>query len=509
MRTALFAVVACGLLGAVGPGARAAEPVSELLGWVPERTNLVLFVDVDGVRNSAAARTGKWGEAHNPATALDALPPGVSRLVVASHFDPGAGTSWEVTVAGLNKPVPDAALFKALGGTPDKIGGKTVALTRKHGYVANLAPSVAGSYQPPNRQEVGRWLREVTGKPAPGLSPYLVKAGAGIGPNAQVVLALDTTEMFDPALVKAGLVKSAALKGKAANAAAVADLFGGMIGVTLSVHVSNKITGEIRLDFDRAPTALGAAAKPLLLEVLERLGLRADEMDDWTLTVKQNAVGLGGTLTQEGARHLLSPVLRPSAGALDQSATAPPDQDPKAAASLRYYQGVKSKMNAVWKSPAPSYAKLTSLFVGAARHIDELPILNVDDELLDWGTAISTTFRTMAIVAQATGGTINLAEANKAMLSVTTPNYYTGFGGGFAAGYYGNYGYGYQYAVPSGSTSTTTIDNYGQVGNFQDMTSQKEALYRRNTWKTIDTATTEIRRKMTKKYGIEFEDPMK
>src|ERR1700722_1643112 len=133
MRTALFAVVALGLLGASVPRARAAEPVSELLGWVPERTNLVLFVDVDGVRNSAVAKKGKWGEVNHAATALDALPPGVSRLVVASHFDPGAGTSWEVTVAGLNKTVPDAALFKALGGTPDKIGGKTVALTRKHG----------------------------------------------------------------------------------------------------------------------------------------------------------------------------------------------------------------------------------------------------------------------------------------------------------------------------------------------------------------------------------------
>ena len=509
MRTALFAVVVFGILGASVPRARAAEPVSGLLGWVPERTNLVLFVDVDGVRNSAAAKKGKWGEANNPATALDALPPGVSRLVVASHFDPGAGTSWEVTVAGLNKTVSDDALFKALSGTPDKIGGRTVALTRKHGYVANLAPGVAGSYQPPNRQEASRWLRGVTGKPAPGLSPYLVKAGAGIGPDTQIVLALDTAEMFDPAVIKGGLAKSAALKGKAANAGAVADLFGGMVGVSLSMHVNERITSEIRLDFDRAPTALGDAAKPLLLEVLEQMGLRADEMDDWAVAVKQNSVSLRGTLTQEGARHLLSPVLRPSAGALDQSASSPPDQDPKAVASLRYFQGVRSKMNAVWNSSAPSYGKLTSLFVGAARHIDELPILNVDDELLNWGNAVSTTFRTMAIAAQTAGGTISLAEANKAMLSVTTPNYYTGFGGGFAAGYYGSYGYGYQYAVPSGSTSTATIDNYGQVANFQNMTSQKEALYRRETWQKIDTTTSEIRRKMTKKYDIEFTEPPK
>jgi hypothetical protein len=36
------------------------------------------------------------------------------------------------------------------------------------------------------------------------------------------------------------------------------------------------------------------------------------------------------------------------------------------------------------------------------------------------------------------------------------------------------------------------------------VTSQNEALYRRTTWQAIDAATLDLRRKMVKKYNVEF-----
>ena len=42
-------------------------------------------------------------------------------------------------------------------------------------------------------------------------------------------------------------------------------------------------------------------------------------------------------------------------------------------------------------------------------------MLNVDDELLNWGASVATTFRAMAILAQKAYGMMNLAEANRAM----------------------------------------------------------------------------------------------
>jgi hypothetical protein len=501
----ILCLVASGLLSAgLARDARGAdERVTDLLGWVPSQTNLVLFVDVDAIRNSAIAKKEKWGSGNDAVSGLDTLPPGIARLLIASQFDPGEGVSWEVTVAGLRRPITDADLLKGTGGTLDNVGGKNVVLTPRKKFAANLSKGVVGAYQPANRQDAGRWLRAANGKTPSRLSPLLAQAGAGVTAKTPVVLVLDTSDMFAPSLVKASLSKSAALKGKADKAAALADLFGRMHCITLSISVTNALEGEIRLDFGADADEFKDLAKPILLEILTKMGLHSKEMDGWATDVRKGTVTFGGPLSKEGASGLLAPLLRPSIGSLDQTAH-PMAEQTKAQATLKYYQNAQKKLREIRKSTPSDFAKLASVLNSAARHIDELPILNVDDEMLDWGASVATSMRTMAIVAQKTGGMISLAEANKAMVQVSSPNYYTGSVGGYRGGYYGGYGWGYNYAVPSGTTSTTTVSNYGQVENLQSMTSAQEADYRRNTWKSIDAATNELRRKMVKKYNVEF-----
>jgi hypothetical protein len=501
----IFSVVASGLLLALSAApSRAQERVSDLLVWVPDKSNLILFVDVDAMRNSALAKKEKWGSGNHVVSGLDTLPPGITKLVVASHFDPGAGMSWEVIVAGTRKPITDADLLKGTGGTLDNLAGKNVVLTSHRKFAVNLDKGVVGAYQPANRQDAGRWLREVDGKISPRFSPYLSVVGAGVVATTPVVLALDTRDMFAPELVKVALAKSQTLKGKPEKIAAIADLIGKMRYLSFSIHLSDVMTGELMLDFGAACSELKDVAKPLLLEILDRLGMHNKEMDGWTVNMRNTTVTFTGPLSKDGAQDIISPMLQPSLGSLDQTEPAPMAQS-KAQASLKFYQATKKKIDEVWKSSSSSYSKLTTTFNNAARHIDELPMLNVDDELLDWGHSVATTFRTMGICAQKAGGMISLAEANKQLVVASTPNYYTGAVGGYAGGYYGGYGWGYQYAVPSGSTSTATASNYGQVQNMQNMTSQNEAIYRRETWKNIDNVTNDIRRKMTKKYNIEFE----
>ncbi|MCI0700220.1 MAG: hypothetical protein L0241_03955 [Planctomycetia bacterium] len=504
MRVTLCGLAAVVMLAASTAHAQAAEKVSDLLVWVPGQSNLALFVDVDAIRKSDIAKKQKWGTGKDPTSGLDSLPPGITRLVIAAQFDPGSGVSWEVLVAELRKPITDADLLKGTGGTLDNVGGKNAILTKKKQFVANLGPGVVGAYQPANRQGAGRWLRGADGKVSPQLSSYLKQAGATVVGNTPVLLALDTTDMFDPALVKAALAKTSTLKGKDAVIGPIADLFGQMHGLTLSIHVTDKLTGDIQLDFGAAADPLKDVAKPLLLELLDRLGMHCEEMNKWTAAIRGKSITFGGPLTQDGARDILSPFLRPFLGEVDQTEPGPATEQTKAQVSLKYYQAVHKKMSEVRKTSNPTFAKLASMFNAAARHIDDLPILNVDDELLDWGQSIATTFRSMAIVAQTAGGMMTLADANKAMVQVSSPNYYTGSVGGYGNGYYGGYGWGYNYAVPSGTTSTTTISNYGQVSNLQFMTKEKEADYRRNTWKAMDTATADVRRKMVKKYNIEF-----
>jgi hypothetical protein len=229
-------------------------------------------------------------------------------------------------------------------------------------------------------------------------------------------------------------------------------------------------------------------------------------MDGWALAVNGNAVTLAGPLTPDAADQLVAPLLGPGVGTSDpsESDAAAVGSDAKAKASLKYFKAVEKLSNETRNSKNSSFEQLAFRFNNAARRVDDLPILHVDEELLDWGGATATTFRTMALVAQSTGGTISLAECNKSMSMVTTPNYYYGSASAGGIGYWGAYGGGYNYALPSGTTSTAVTSNYGQINNMTAMTNQKEMQYRLKTWDTIKTATTTVRRQMVKKYGIEF-----
>jgi hypothetical protein len=385
MRAALRAILALAAGSLLAGTSRAQERVTDLLGWVPGRTNLVLFVDGDAVAKSAIAKKEKWGAGDEPVSGLDTLPPAVSRLVVASQFNPGSGVNGEVFVARLKKPMTDADLLKSTGGTLDKIAGKNVILTPNNRFVVNLAPGIAGAYQPANRQDAGRWLREATGKEALNLSLFLALAGSGVGANTPVVLVLDTSDMFSPALVKAKLATTATFKDKAAKIGPVADLFGQLQYVTLSISVTDKLVAELRLEFDAPVAPLDGVAEPLMLEVLKRLGFHSAEMDKWTATVRSKTVTFSGPLTKESANDILAPLLLPSLGALDQS--SPPAEitaeQAKVHASRKYFQAITKKMSDVKKTNPPTFEKLTSIFNTAAAYIEELPLLNVDEELLD------------------------------------------------------------------------------------------------------------------------------
>lgn len=496
------------LLAAAAP-APAAGPVDDLLGWVPPRANVALMVDVEALYRTDVATANRWGQPDVPTTGLDSLPANAARLVVASQFGPGAGPSWQVSVMAQKKAVSEADFVLRSDGTKETLAGRTVFLTPRHGYVAALAPRVVGGYQPANRPEAGRWLREATGKVPAGLSPYLREASERVGVLDQIVLAVDTADMFEFGQVKARLGKAESLKAtKAAGVdiGGLSALFTGLKGVTLKIRASDKLAGEIRLDFAKPAAPLAAVGKPLLLEALDRMGLPADEMAGWQFAVRGEAVTFSGPLSPDAADQLLAPLLGPGTAAADpaDAAAAATGPDAKAKASLKYFKAVEKISNDTRSARSENYTHLAYRFNNAAKRIDDLPMLNVDDELLDYGGAMATTFRSMGIVAQSTSGAINTAEANRAMSMVTTPNYYYGsvYAGG--VGYWGAYGGGYGFAVPTGATSTNVVSNYGQVNNLNAMTKGKEADYRLKTWDTIKTATTDVRRKMVKKYGIEF-----
>ena len=114
-----------------------------------------------------------------------------------------------------------------------------------------------------------------------------------------------------------------------------------------------------------------------------------------------------------------------------------------------------------------------------AKQIEELPILNVDKDLLDWGTMVSRTLREMA-------SGVNYYSQNK---SYTLASNSAGDYGGYNA-YYGNV-----YGGGSKRMDQALIKRQSDAMMSVDLGKR---------WQAIANSVAEIRRKMVEKYQVDF-----
>jgi hypothetical protein len=113
-----------------------------------------------------------------------------------------------------------------------------------------------------------------------------------------------------------------------------------------------------------------------------------------------------------------------------------------------------------------------------AQKIDRLPVLDVDPEVLDWGGKTAQTMRVMTSIQRQS--TLNAGVQKSALRTGVTGDSY----------------YGYSYSSAAG----TALDA-SQI----DRTQQAKGSYTVvEGWRRIDDATSEIKKKMTQRYRIEF-----
>jgi len=122
-----------------------------------------------------------------------------------------------------------------------------------------------------------------------------------------------------------------------------------------------------------------------------------------------------------------------------------------------------------------------------------MPILNVDDELLEYGSLLAETLRTMAL-SKRQGGiqsgtqTAGMGEGNR---GGSYSNYNNGYGGGF--GYAGG-----------GDRLASAKDSAARRSSIKANAMAGSKQMRVEGFKLIDDHSAAIRRQMTKKYGVEF-----
>jgi hypothetical protein len=506
MRRPHYRLAAALAVALVATAAAPAAPLDEMLKDLPDSCNAVFLVNFRAIINSPLGVSRGWGQRNqqNFAAGMTSLPPITDRALVGMHIDPSTlHHTWKIKMLQLTQDVPMEQIASHEQATLEKVSGFPVVLSRGE-YFVGLSPRRIAEAHPADRQKLSRWLAFCKSNTKPVLSQYLQDAVGGAGLGAQAMIAVDLQDVFDIDGIRRRIKGATWLEGKKVNTEAVILALSNIVGLKVNIRVEKEIEGEIRLDFSESADALAPIAKEFILGVMQNMGAALDDIQSWKPSIQVNAILLRGTLTERGAKLLLSPVdnqltgtAYTGTGPAKPAAPGTPGADPKAMASLMYYRSLTTLLDELRNERnTKSISQRGYWYQQYAAKIDSLPLLNVDPDLLKFGAALSQTLRKMANVGQIVKRQNETIQANQLDYVPTVQP--TNWGGGGGYGPYGGYGWGYT-TYQQGYTS-----NYGQIRDMCTSNANNEKAFREATWSNIDNGLAELRRKMTEKHMVQF-----
>lgn len=504
-RSQLLSLTILALLTCSAP---ASAQFQQLANHVPPAANALVMFDAKKVYASPIAVQSQWQSAHTKAfvDGLVTLPPDTDRFLLASQLDyEFMHPLWNVAMLELSQPrsLPDVA--RKLGGQLDSVGDLPGVVLPSDVYVIRFAEDIFGAMAPSNRQSVGRWTREVKSRQQPQLSSYLSEAVGYVDKvGTPVIIAFDLQDVFHPADIEQHLRESTALKGKNADVASLAATLADIRGLMLGVTFGKQVFGKIKIDFQSDVSSLEGIAKPLILEVLANRGAMIEDFETWTSEAKGNQLTLGGTLSDSGMRRLFSLVDAPLSFV---EATASDEQQEAASAaeaSKQYFQSIVSLLDDLYdKKGTASHLNVYGVwFERYAVKVSDLPILNVDPELLDYGAFVEGQLRNASLAVKGKGMRTRVRTVN-----ANANQYNYGDGTGYRYGRYGAYGpYGYSgHTVNPGTALNADLrQQQSAATQIQTQETANMAASSMTIMEQIKTATSTVRRSMTQKYQTEF-----
>jgi hypothetical protein len=416
---------------------------------------------------------------------------------------------WEVALANVSKEVSIPQFAQLRGGSVDVVAGESAVALPDDTYAIKFGPTVVGAMKPANRQSVGRWIESSRDANRRPLTPYLEEAVGYVQDiGTPIIIALDLENAVAPALIRARAGEMKCLEGKSVDLDKLSQALASVRGVTLGITLVEKRYGGLKIDFAEDVSMTAEFAKPLLLEALANQGAMIDEFNDWTVTVTGNQIALKGVLEPNGMRRILSLLEPPHSPDYTPPAKSSSGTDPEvltvAMASQEYFKTIETLLEDL-KGKRKSTEFVTWGQVGLwferyAKKIDNLQILNVDNELLDYGVFVSDSLRQSETAMKGIG-------AKSGYRKTQLPNV---SGGGT---YYGGYGYGYGYGpAPRAGAAAATVNaahaNLAYRGQAEaQIRTQERIAGNANAhfiMQGVDQATSAIRRSMTQKYKMEF-----
>jgi hypothetical protein len=472
--------------GAILPAraAVAAESFDALAARVPADANVLVLIDVEQTLAAPLAQKQGWSRKLETAY-VDRpvyLPPEARKLVLAASLRPNQdfNSDWEVAVIDLAEPVAVRAIARSESGYLDEINGAAAAMTPLDAGFLELGDNLMGVVHPADRQFMSRWVAAGHAAGGAALSPYLQSAVGLVNDRVQVMLAIDLTDVISPRDIETRLADAPALAGKNVDMATIAPIIAKLRGANLRLAIGEKCQGQLQIDFDADVEALGDLAKPLVMQAFDNLGLSSAELADWKVTLAGNSIRMQGELSTNAQRRVFSIIELPavemddaeaasSAGDASDAYTQSQARDH----SLAYFKSTQVLLDDLRKGLKDT--KATSAWMERyARKIDELPVLHVDELLLDYGDKLAETLRVMSLSKREAGIRYGVRATE---------------GGGYYDGYY------------YGENAYTAAADRSQARK-EEMAVASDT--RVQGWKLIEDASADIRRTLTKKYEVEF-----
>ncbi|MFM2095724.1 MAG: hypothetical protein RIS70_2848 [Planctomycetota bacterium] len=496
----------CGLLTT----SRVLGDYDSLVRRIPEGANCIVLVDVDGLLNSPLGKKENWRDKHESEfeAGLVIAPPQTERIVVAAHLDlVQLHPQWQTSLMDLKYKPNLAKLATRVKGSLDSIGGLNVAVIPGGTFVVQFSENTFGIGTPANRQTVGRWINETKSSKGGNLSGYLDEAVKFAERGAPIIMALDLEHVFSQSYISDRLSNSETIKQLKINVDTLAKQLASIRGVSLGITVGEKRFGKIKVDFGEELTMTPELAKAMIMHALTNHGVMIHEFHDWNAKVSGKQITLEGHLDESGMRRILSVFDTPPS----LKAGSEPEKSPEKTAdetadyqkqlvaqtSKKYYSSVVAVINDL-KNKNPGGGNSTTGAIAKwygryAAKIDQLPVLNVDPDVVAYATNVSGMLRQAETSMRDIGP--NARRASDAVQPVYN-NYSWGNPIAFTwAGVYGSYGWA------SVEDSRATRDNQITAANQERIRGYASANL---IMQHVDEATGDIRKAMTQKYGMEF-----
>ncbi len=469
---------------------------TDMLERVPGQANALVMIDADKIRSSPIAQAQAKTNVHQHMLISEK----VDRVVLASNLDLGSlKPAWEVAIASTKEEGSMPKIADTRGGTLETFGTTTAVLLPNNSYLVSLGPKIVGIQYPASRQHAAKWARVANASKGMKFGQYL--KGASKYPEAvgtEIIMAVDLADVVSVDTVRHNLNNSEVLKGKQVDLDQLSFLLASIKGTTLGIRVTDRISGSLRIDFGHDPSIMADYAKPLILEKLGDIGASIEDLYEWTPRVEGKTVFLSGTFTVDGLRKVLSiveppplPVQQPAPG---QRVVSPGERDPKAYATYDHYKATEVLVADLTKtahsSKLGSSGQCAAWYDRYAKKLDQLPLVNVDPELLDFTAELASSLRGLAGTYRKGGMQAGQYSAN--------PN--SQWVGGYTGGYGYNSGY-YRSAGPwvagkkSGPSDRTIARQQGRRNASQS---------RSEKFQVMNDEMAKMRRHLTEKYEMEF-----